>query len=70
MYESLASPLPKGVIKSHIPAVNAPAKVQVPEGLLMANESKARLKRGRPLGSKDKNPRKQKGAKWDNGNVE
>ncbi|XP_017239634.1 uncharacterized protein LOC108212419 [Daucus carota subsp. sativus] len=51
------------VTKSHIPAMNAPAKIQVPEGeIIKANESKPRLKRGRPIGSKDKNPRKRKGA--------
>ncbi|KAK9676807.1 hypothetical protein RND81_11G102500 [Saponaria officinalis] len=61
---------PKSVTKSQIPAVNALAKVIVPEGLLIANESKACLKRGRPADSKDKNPRKQKGAKVDKGNVE
>jgi len=62
---------PKGVTKSHIPAVNAPAKIKIPEGSLIANESMARLKRGRPIGSKDKNPRKQKGAKViENGNFE
>ena len=49
--------------KSHIPAANAPIKFDVPEGPnKIANESRARMKRGRPIGSKDKNPRKRKGA--------
>ena len=41
--------------------VNAPAHIVVPEGQLenvIANESKTRLKRGRPIGSKDLIPRK------------
>ena len=59
---------PKRVTKSHIPAVNAPIKIDVPEGKnTAANESKARLKRGRPAGSKDKNPRKRKGANINDG---
>ena len=39
-----------------MPAVNAPSRINVPEGQLenaIANESKTRLKRGRPIGSKD-----------------
>ena len=51
------------MIKSHIPAANAPIRINIPKGQNQtANESKARLKRGRPIGSKDKNPRKRKGA--------
>lgn len=47
------------VTKSHIPAANA----DIPTGqLIKANESKPCLKRGRPIGSKDKNPRRRKGA--------
>ena len=45
------------MIKSNIPNVNAQARIDVPEEQL-ANESKIRLKRGRPIGSKDINPRK------------
>ena len=41
--------------KSHIPATNAPAWINVPEGQL-ANESKIRLKHGRPICSKDITP--------------
>ena len=51
------------VTKSHIPAANAPARVEIPSKAIdikIANESQKRLKRGRPIGSKDKNPRKRK----------
>ncbi|KAL1219805.1 Retrovirus-related Pol polyprotein from transposon TNT 1-94 [Cardamine amara subsp. amara] len=52
---------PKRVTKSYIPAVNAPIRIDVQEGHnQVATESKARLKRGRPLGSKDKNTWKSK----------
>ncbi|KAJ9548209.1 hypothetical protein OSB04_020752 [Centaurea solstitialis] len=62
---------PKRVTKSHVPAANAPIKIDVPEGQNnMNNESRARLKRGRPLGSQDKNPRKKKGANNQNGHIE
>jgi len=65
---------PKKVTKSHIPAVNAPIRIEVPEGPgnSIANGSNTRLKRGRPIGSKDKIPRKRKGATKldDNGQVE
>jgi hypothetical protein len=41
----------------------APEKINVQEGQLStANESKATIKHGRPLSSKDKNPQKWKGA--------
>jgi hypothetical protein len=52
----------KRVTKSHIPAANIPVRINIPEVPLTsrANESKARLKRGRPLGSKDKTPRRRK----------
>ncbi|XP_056698558.1 uncharacterized protein [Spinacia oleracea] len=72
--QSLANQLPDAftnpnkVTKSHIPAVNAPIKIDVPAGQYQtASESTTRLKRGRPIGSKDKNPRKRKGATIDNG---
>ena len=65
--QSLANQLPdaftdpKKVTKSHVPAANAPIRIDVPIGQSTdANASKARLKRGRPIGSKDKNPRKRK----------
>ena len=51
----------KKVTKSHVPAVNAPTHIDVPEGQLenvVANESKTHLKRGRPINSKDLIPRK------------
>ncbi|XP_062028974.1 uncharacterized protein LOC133744976 [Rosa rugosa] len=51
------------VTRSHIPAINAPARinVQIGQNNVVANEpSDARLKRGRPVGSKDSVPRKRK----------
>jgi hypothetical protein len=53
----------KKIVKSHIPAANNPARIEVPEGQLIniaANESKTCLKRGRPVGAKDKIPQKRK----------
>ena len=47
----------KKIMKSHIPVANTPARIEVPVGQLVntvANESKAHLKRGRPIGVKDK----------------
>ena len=41
---------------SHILTTNNPAQINVPERQL-ANESKIRLKHGRPIGSKDITPR-------------
>ncbi|WJZ93913.1 hypothetical protein VitviT2T_012812 [Vitis vinifera] len=49
----------KKVTKSHISAANTPAWIDVPVGQL-TNESKIRLKRGRPIGSKDVTPRKRR----------
>ena len=47
--------------KSYIPAVNAPIRIDVQEGHnQVATESRQCLKRGRQIGSKDKNPRKTK----------
>ncbi|GJY07589.1 retrovirus-related pol polyprotein from transposon TNT 1-94 [Tanacetum coccineum] len=48
----------------NLPSANAPARVELPNkqaGNNIAQESQKRLKRGRPIGSKDKNPRKRKG---------
>ena len=45
--------------KSHIPAANAPAWIDVPKGQL-ENESKICLKCGRPISSKDITHRKKK----------
>ncbi|XP_060200651.1 uncharacterized protein LOC132628919 [Lycium barbarum] len=57
------------ITKSHIPAANAPIRVDVSVGQsIKENESKPHLKRGRPIGSKDKNPRKRKGANNQNDN--
>ena len=53
--------------KSHVPAANALIKVDVFVG--QTNKIIARMKRGRPIGSKDKNSQK-KGAKNENGQVE
>ena len=53
----------KRITKSHIPAENVPIRIDVPKGpstSVIANESKTHLNRGRPLGSKDQNPRKRK----------
>ena len=53
----------KRITKSHIPAENVPIRIDVPIGpstSVIANESKVRLKHGRPLGPKDQNPRKRK----------
>ena len=50
-------------MKSHISAANTPAQIEVPVGQLVntaANESKPHLKHGRPIGVKDKIPRKRK----------
>ncbi|KAL0355189.1 UNVERIFIED_CONTAM: hypothetical protein Sradi_3965800 [Sesamum radiatum] len=67
--QSVANRLPdvvtdtKKVTKSHIPAENVPAHLEVPEVILTqskAFESQIRRKRGRPLDSKDANPRKRK----------
>ncbi|KAL0290062.1 UNVERIFIED_CONTAM: hypothetical protein Scaly_2684100 [Sesamum calycinum] len=53
----------KKVTKSHISAENVPARLEVPEVTLTqtkASESQIRRKCGRPLGSKNANPRKRK----------
>nr|GEV30249.1 putative copia-like polyprotein [Tanacetum cinerariifolium] len=75
--QGLANQLPdaftdlRRVTKSHILAANALVKIDVPkEHSKIANESKASLKRGRPVGSKDKNPRKKKRACNQDGQVE
>ena len=57
---------PNKVIKSHIPAVNTPAHIKFPigdSGNAIASASKLRLKRGRPIGSKDSFTRKRKSNK-------
>ncbi|KAL0396184.1 UNVERIFIED_CONTAM: Copia protein [Sesamum calycinum] len=67
--QSVANRLPdafidtKKVTKSHIPAENIPARLEVHEATLTqtkASESQIRWKRGRPLGSKNANSRKRK----------
>ncbi|PHT82023.1 hypothetical protein T459_15038 [Capsicum annuum] len=58
------------ITKSQIPAANAPIRVDVPIGQLSnANESKPHLKRGRPIGSKDKNPKKRRANDQNNHNM-
>ena len=57
------------VMKSHIPAVNAPtritvnapARIVVLEGQAKMDENPPQLKRGRPIGSKDIVPQKRRG---------
>ena len=47
---------PNRVIKSHIPAVNTAAHIEIPigdSGNAIASTSKPHLKRGRHIGSKD-----------------
>ncbi|KAG7583564.1 Reverse transcriptase RNA-dependent DNA polymerase [Arabidopsis suecica] len=52
---------PEKVTKSYIPACNAPVRIDIQKGINeVATESNARKKRGRPIGSKDKNPRESK----------
>ena len=67
--QSIANQLPDAftdankVTKSHIPAANIPARIEIPTGQITsttADESKARQKRGRPVGAKDKLPRRGK----------
>ena len=51
----------KQVTKSYIPAANVPARIEIPtDNKATENESIARRKRGRPLGSKDLKQRKSK----------
>jgi hypothetical protein len=67
--QSIANQLPdvftdnKKIVKSHIPTVNTLMKIEVHVGQSIntaGNESKARLKRKRPIGAKDKIPQKRK----------
>ena len=67
--QGLANQLPDAFIdstkvtKSHILAANIPMRTEIPTGKLqssMTNEPKPRLKRGKPIGSKDTIPRKRK----------
>ena len=53
----------KKIVKSHIPATNTSAWIEVPVRQsvnTIANESKPHLKHGRPIGVKDKIPWKRK----------
>lgn len=50
-----------------MPTKNVPIWINIlvePIASVIVNESKARLKRDRPLGSKDKNPTKKKSSRW------
>jgi hypothetical protein len=67
--QSIANQLPdafidnKKIVKSHILATNTSVKIEVPVGQSIntaVNESKARLKRGKPIGVKDRIPQKRK----------
>ena len=67
--QSIANQLPnvftdsKKIMKSHILAANTLARIEVLVGQSIntsANESKPRLKHGRPVRAKDKIPRKRK----------
>jgi len=67
--QNIANQLPdifttnKKMVKSHILTANAPSRIKIPKrkkGNIVANESISRLKRGRPVGAKDKNHRKWK----------
>ena len=49
----------KKVTKSYIPAANAPTRINVPK-IQLANESKIRIKYGRPICSKHITPRKRR----------
>ena len=68
--QAIANQLPdaftdtKRVTKSYIPAANATACIEISEIKFEnkdTHESKTHQKRERPIGSKDKNPRKRKG---------
>ena len=64
----------KKVTKLYILAINAPAQIEISKRQSeneVTNEFKTRLKRGRPIGFKDKNPQKIKREdKHDNPNME
>ena len=49
------------VTKSHIPAVNTPTRIYVPEEHKEIDDDVPRQKRGRPIRSKDAAPRKKRG---------
>ena len=58
----------KRVTKSYISAVNVTARIEIPKRQVI-NESMTRLKRGRPIGFKDKNSRKKEADKHDGPNM-
>ena len=53
------------VTKSHVPTVNTPACIHVPEEYEKKDNNAPRLKCGRPLGSKDVVSRKKRGRNQD-----
>jgi len=62
----------KRVTKSYISAVNVTARIEIPKRQSVnevINEFKTRLKRGRPIGFKDKNSRKKEADKHDGPNM-
>ena len=60
----------KRITKSHILVENAPIQINVPIGQIAnVNETKLCLKCGRLVDSKDKNPRKSKGANNQDGQL-
>ncbi|XP_052888014.1 uncharacterized protein LOC128296622 [Gossypium arboreum] len=74
--QNIANQLPdsftdlKRITKSHIPAENTLIRIDIPiRQIVSAKESNPRLKCGRPIGSKDINPRKRKGAIIQDGNI-
>ena len=75
--QNIANQLPNAftnlsrITKSYILAANAQVRVDVPIGQnVKVNESGQRLKRGRAIGSKDKNPRKKRINDQDDHNIE
>ncbi|KAJ9544857.1 hypothetical protein OSB04_024564 [Centaurea solstitialis] len=62
---------PKRMTKSHVSDANSSVKIDVPKGQdNVSNDVRARQKCGRPLDSKEKNPRKKKGANNQHGQIE
>jgi hypothetical protein len=61
--QGIVNQLPDVFTNSKRLAANTSSQIEVPEGKLInvvANESKARLKRGRPVGAKERNPMRRK----------
>ncbi|MCF8704080.1 hypothetical protein L3055_11135 [Corynebacterium sp. MC-02] len=58
------------ITKSRIPAANALARIDVPVEQIKMDQGGPRLKRGRPMGSKDTVPRKERGRNMKSAPVE